>query len=321
MAQTENIEKQRLINFMRHTSMEVTPKGVQQIGDLNAFLRPGSTVYVTALPGSDFSDTINAARYLNASGFKSVPHFSARAIKSKKQLEEDLDILTGEIGIKEGLLVGGGSDTVIGEFASSIEVLRTGLFEKYGFKKLGLAGHPEGCPDVSLEDCLLAIDDKNAYAKNTDMDLYLATQFVFEARPVLDWERAIRERGNVLPIHVGIPGIATIKTLLRHAEHCGVGPSVRFLKRNPANVIRLALADTFFGRFVNAPSSNPSELIRNLVRGIYSDSGCLIERCHLYPLGGLAKSAIWLDSVRVGDFSLNQRGFDLYPIAGKKPQA
>ena len=313
MTQTENIEKQRVIDFMCHTSLEVTPRGAKQISALNEVLRRGCTVYVTALPGADFGDTIDTVRHLNESGYKPVPHFAARSIKSKKQLEKDLDVLAGEIGIREGLLIGGGVDKVAGEFASSIEVLRTGLFEKYGFEKLGLAGHPEGSPDISKEDCLLAIDEKNSYAKNTDMNLYLATQFVFEARPVLDWERTIRDRGNLLPVYVGIPGIATIKTLLKHAEHCGVGPSVRFLKRNPGNLIRLALADTVLGRFVNAPSSNPSELLRNLVEGIHSDSNCLIERCHLYPLGGLARSASWLDSVREGYFSFNKRGFDLLP--------
>ena len=212
------------------------------------------------------------------------------------------------MGITEGLLIGGGVDKPLGEFSASIEVLRTGLFEKYGFTKLGLAGHPEGSPDIPEADCALAIQQKNNYAHDTDMSLYLATQFVFEAAPILAWEKKIRQQGNVLPVYAGIPGLATIKTLLRHAQHCGVGPSMRMLTRNPMNMLRLTLKDSFLGQYVNAPSSEPSELLRDLMAGIHADPDCLIQQCHLYPLGGLKKSAAWMYKIQDGEFEFTGKG-------------
>jgi methylenetetrahydrofolate reductase (NADPH) len=188
-------------------------------------------------------------------------------------------------------------------------VLQTGLFEKYGMQKMGLAGHPEGSPDISPADCALAIQQKNDYAKQTDMQLYLATQFAFEAAPIFAWERSIRAAGNQLPVHIGVPGLATIKTLMRHAAHCGVGASVRFLTRNPVNMLKLSLKDSFLGKYVNAPSSEPSELVRDLVVGMAADPECLIEQCHLYPLGGLKKSAQWMYKVQDGRFTINSKGF------------
>ena len=309
MTTHSNNEKQQIIDFMQRTTVEVTPGGAVKVADFREFLRPGCTVYVTFLPGSDFTDTVATVRRLKDEGFNPVPHFAARSIPSATFLENNLASLQGETGVTEGLLIGGGVTIPVGEFSASIEVLRTGLFEKYGMKKMGLAGHPEGSPDISPADCALAIEEKNAYAKQSSMHMYLATQFAFEAAPILAWEKQIRAAGNQLPVHIGIPGIATIKTLMRHAAHCGVGASVRFLTRNPVNMIKLSLKGSILGRFVNAPSSEPSQLVRDLVTGIQNDPDCLIEQGHLYPLGGLAKSAAWMYKVQDGAFELNHQGF------------
>ena len=308
MPLSTNQEKQALIDLMGKTTLEVTPSGAAKVSDFSQILRAGCTVYVTFLPGSDFSDTMVTVRRLKSEGYNPVPHFAARSIPSAQMLEESLAALQRE-GIIEGLLIGGGVDKPVGEFNASIDVLRTGLFEKYGFTKLGLAGHPEGSPDISDADCALAIQQKNDYAKESAMSLYLATQFVFEAAPVLAWEKKIREQGNMLPVYVGIPGIATIKTLMRHAQHCGVGPSMRFLTRNPLDMIKLGLKDSVLGKFANAPSSEPSELLRDLIEGINADPDCLIQQCHLYPLGGLKKSAEWMYKIQDGHFEISGKGF------------
>ena len=301
-------EKQSLINMMRQTTLEVTPGGAAKVADFSSMVRSGCTIYVTFLPGSDFADTLTTVRRLKSEGYNPVPHFAARSIVSATVLEKNLAALQGEMGITEGLLIGGGVDKPLGEFGSSIEVLRTGLFEKYGFTKLGLAGHPEGSPDIPEADCAAAIQEKNNYARDSDMRLYLATQFVFEAAPILAWEKRIRQQGNTLPVYVGIPGLATIKTLLRHAQHCGVGPSMRMLTRNPMDMLKLTLKDSFLGQYVNAPSSEPSELLRDLIRGIHADPDCLIQQCHLYPLGGLKKSAAWMYKIQDGEFEFAGKG-------------
>ena len=308
MPLSTNQEKQALIDLMGKTTLEVTPGGAAKVSDFSQILRAGCTVYVTFLQGSDFGDTMATVRRLKSEGYNPVPHFAARSIPSAQMLEESLAALQSE-GITEGLLIGGGVDKPVGEFHASIDVLRAGLFEKYGFTKLGLAGHPEGSPDISDADCALAIQQKNDYAKESAMSLYLATQFVFEAAPVLAWEKKIREQGNMLPVYVGIPGIATIKTLMRHAQHCGVGPSMRFLTRNPLDMIKLGLKDSVLGKLVNAPSSEPSELLRDLIEGINADPDCLIQQCHLYPLGGLKKSAEWMYKIQDGHFEISEKGF------------
>ena len=297
--------------LMQETSVEVTPPGAAKIQDFAEILRPGCKVYVTFLPGSDFADTIETVRRLQEDGYHPVPHFAARSLVSAKLFERYLAVLKGELGITEGLLVGGGVDKPLGDFGSSIEVLRTGLFEKYGFTSLGLAGHPEGSPDIPAADCAQAIREKNEYARETDMTLYLATQFVFEASPLLAWEKNIRSRGNRLPICVGVPGLATIKTLLGYAKQCGVGPSMRFLTRRPIDLLRLSLKGSALGNYFSAPQSEPSQLLCDLSSAISADPECLIRRCHIYPLGGLKKTAEWMYNVMDGNFVFHGRGFKI----------
>ena len=92
-------------------------------------------------------------------------------------------------------------------------------------RKVGVAGHPEGSPDISKDKLANAIRDKNNWAKNSDMEAYITTQFCFEVPSIITWEKNIRRDGNKLPIHIGIPGPATLNTLIKFATMSGIGPS------------------------------------------------------------------------------------------------
>lgn len=293
-------DTQNILKFLENTSVEVTPGGAKKIEDFRQILRPGTTVFVTFLPGSDFADTLATVKRLFAEGMKPVPHFAARSIPSKAFFEENLKIMQAECQIDEALLIGGGVDNPVGEFTSSMEVLRTDLFQKYGIKKLGVAGHPEGSPDIPPAEVTKALLEKNAYAKEHGIDMYITTQFCFEAEPIIEWDKRIQAEGNTLPIHIGLPGLATIKTLLAHATACGIGPSMRVITRQAANIAKLMT------------TRMPDKITRDLANYQANDPNCGITQVHLYPLGGMAKSAKWLYAVMDGNFRLNDEGgFDL----------
>ncbi|WP_421883909.1 methylenetetrahydrofolate reductase [Pacificispira sp.] len=289
-------EVDQIIDFMSTTTLEVTPGGAAKIEDFREVLRDNQIVYVTFLPGSDFRDTVTTVKKLKDQGMRPVPHFAARSIPSKAFFEENLKMLTAETGVEEALLIGGGVDNPVGEFTESMQILRLGLFEKYGIKSLGVAGHPEGSPDIPEAEVVRAMLDKNAYAKQSPMHFYIATQFCFEAEPLIAWDRKIRAEGNELPIHIGIPGLATIKTLMKHAQACGIGNSMRFIAKQARNVAKLMSV------------SEPDKLIRDLAVYKATDPSCGIVQSHLYPLGGLKKSAAWLYAVQDGKFELNKKG-------------
>jgi methylenetetrahydrofolate reductase (NADPH) len=131
--------------------------------------------------------------------------------------------------------------------------------------------------------------------------MYVVTQFCFEAEPIIKWDKLIQAEGNRLPVHIGIPGLATLKTLLAHASACGIGPSMRFLSRQAMNVAKLLTV------------SAPDALVAELAAYRANDPACGIHGVHLYPLGGLKKSAHWGYAVADGNFTLDRdgRGFSV----------
>ena len=286
-------DKQNILKFLGNTSVEITPGGAKKVEDFRDILRPGTNVFVTFLPGSDIKDTVECVKRLSAEGMNPVPHFAARSIPSKVFFEETLKVLQAEAQVDEALLIGGGVDNPVGDFASSMEVLRTDLFQQYGITKLGVAGHPEGSPDIPPANVTAALLEKNVYAKEHGIEMYITTQFCFESEPIIEWDKRIRAEGNELPIHIGIPGLATIKTLMGHAKACGIGPSIRVLTRQAANIAKLMT------------TRMPDKITRQLARYQAEDADCGITQCHLYPLGGMKKSAAWMYAVMDGDFELN----------------
>ena len=288
--------KQQVMDLVDGFSIETTPGSAAKILDYREHLRPGTTVAVTFLPGSDFADTVATAKRLKAEGFDPAPHVAARSISGKRDLEEYLKRLQGEAGVTQAVALAGAVDQPLGDFENSMQLLETGLFDKYGITRIGVAGHPEGNLDISDEDLKAALDWKNAFAARSDAQVYIATQFCFQAAPIIAWDQAIRAEGNVLPIHIGMPGLATLKTLINHSKACGIGPSMRFLTRQARNVAKLMTVST------------PDRLLLDLAHYQASDPDCGIRKIHVYPLGGLKKSAQWTYAVADGDFAVRPDG-------------
>ena len=131
----------------------------------------------------------------------------ARIIKDNKVLEDWINRYS-EIGVNEALLLAGGVDRPLGNLSNSMELLSTGLFEKYGFERLHVAGHPEGNKDIDPNGSDINVMDalkwKQDYSKDTNAKIAIATQFLFESKPVIDWANKILSSGITLPINVGI---------------------------------------------------------------------------------------------------------------------
>ena len=291
---------QTIQNAATDWSIEVTPTGATKIESFRDCLAPGTTVNVTFLPGTDPSDTIAVAERLHNDGMRPVPHLAARSLRNADQLDELLSAFTSRCGVEEVLCIGGGVDNPVGDFAATIEVLESGLIQKHGIRHIGVAGHPEGSPDISDEEIATALAAKNELAARDGLELYIETQFCFEADIVLDWERRVREAGNRLPIRIGIPGPATIKTLFRFAQISGIGPSMRFVAKQAKNVAKLMTVQS------------PHLLIAGLAEGMAADKDCLIRHFHYYPFGGFARTAAYAGAIAEGRIDLLPKGgFDV----------
>jgi len=288
--------KQQIVDFLDGFTIETTPGSAAKIPDYRDHLAQGTTVSVTFLPGSDFADTITTVKRLRAEGMEPAPHFAARSIPGRAELEDYLKAVTGEAGVTQVVALAGGVSHPLGPFESSMALLETGLFDKHGITTIGVAGHPEGSPDISDRALAEALAWKSEFAQRSDASLYIATQFCFQAAPLIAWDKALRESGNDLPIHIGVPGLATLKTLINHARACGVGPSMRVLTRQARNIAKLLTV------------SAPDRLVLELAHYRATDPSCGIVKPHFYPLGGLRRSAAWANAVAAGAFTIKGDG-------------
>lgn len=289
-------ESADIVRFMTGFSVETTPNAAAKIADFRHVLRQNTPVYVTFLPGSDYKDSVAAAVRLRKEGFEPVPHVVARSIASVAQFQDYMERVVGEAGVNHVLTIAGGVDKPVGPYSDSMQLLGSGLFDKLDITSIGVAGHPEGSPDISDEAIRDALKRKNTFAERSDADFYILTQFCFEAGPIIAWDRMLNAEGNKLPIRIGVPGIAKLSTLIKYAVACGVGNSVRFLKRQGTGVRSLLRHQT------------PDKLVRDLAAYAAKDPACGIVGVHMYPLGGLAKTALWSYAVVDGAFTLDDDG-------------
>ena len=119
-------------------SIEVTPTGATKIESFAEALPEGTTVNVTFLPGTDPLDTIAVAHRLADEGMNAVPHIASRSLTDKAQLDDLVSRMTGEADVSEVLVIGGGVDRPVGTFDSSMQVLETGILQKYGISTICL---------------------------------------------------------------------------------------------------------------------------------------------------------------------------------------
>lgn len=266
-------------------SIEVTPERILRGPALDALLPGGSPVYVPYLPHARFADTVDACRRLIADGLVPVPHFPARTVASRGQMNERLGALR-DIGTDRLLLIAGDAPRVAGPFRSTLDVLESGLLLEHGMRSFGVAGHPEGHPQAGLAELDRALRLKQEYAANTGSDLWIVTQFAFSSGRILDWLRRLALSGNRLPIRIGIPGPARLRTLIAYAAHCGVSASARVLRRQPSAARLL----TYW---------TPDGLLRDLAYHRGPDP--LFDGIHLFPFGGVGHSSRWLRELAADD--------------------
>ncbi len=291
--------KEQITSFVKDFSIEITPKEALKIERFSDFLETYTRVYVTSLPGADFSDTLRTCKRLAKEGMIPVPHFTARGFKNNRDLELALATAYEEAGVNQVLAIAGADKYPAGEFLDTISMLETGLFEKYGIQSIGIAGHPEGCPDIEKSSLREHGYKKIRFSEVTDINMYMVTQFVFEAQPMIDWIDRIRDEGNTLPLMVGIPGIASLKSLIGHAKACGVGASKTILMQQAKNIHKLLTLQ------------EPNKLIRELAVYSANSPEANIAGCHLYPLGGFKPTAQWSRALVQGEIELNSDAFHI----------
>ena len=271
--------------FLEGFSIEVMPRTAAKIDSFAEILPAGTRVYVAHIEGTPIDEMVSTAKRLAEEGFPVMPHFPARGIASKAELSEWIAMYRGEAGVDQALLLAGGYDAPTGDFDNSMELMESGLFAD--FKRIHVGGHPEGNkdidPDGSTSNVSAALQWKQAFSENTDAEMAIATQFLFEADAAIEWADRLKAEGITMPVHIGIAGPAKLQTMIKFAMACGVGPSLRVLQRRAMDVAKLLMP------------FEPTEILTDLAKHKAANPDLNIAQVHFFPLGGIKKTAEFVD--------------------------
>lgn len=280
-----SVDNSALEDFLKGYSIEVMPRTAEKIDDFRDLLPAGTRVYIAHIEGTPIEDMVATAARLRDEGFDPMPHLPARIIKDAATLEDWVNRYQSDAGVDQALLLAGGVAAPHGDFHCSMQLLETGIFDRAGFKRLHVAGHPEGNrdidPDGSDKNVLQALHWKQKFNETTDAEMALATQFCFEAKPVIAWADALRDAGVTLPVHIGVAGPAKLQTLIKFAMACGVGASLRVLQKRALDVTKLVLP------------YEPTEFLTELAQHKAANPDFNITQVHFFPLGGIKSNATW----------------------------
>ncbi len=271
--------------FLKDFSIEVMPRTAAKIESFKELLPQNTRIYIAHIEGTPIHEMVDTAKRLSQEGYNVMPHFPARIIENKKVLIDWINRYKNEAGVKDALLLAGGVNHPYGDFHSSMDLLDSGEFDKAGFTNLHVAGHPEGNMDIDQDGSTKNVDSaiswKQEFSKRTNAKMAMATQFCFESGPVIEWADRMASIGVDIPIHIGVAGPAKLQTMIKFSMACGVGASLRVLKRRAKDVTKLLLPfkpDQFLTELAEHKSLNPDFLITNV---------------HFFPLGGIKTNANW----------------------------
>jgi methylenetetrahydrofolate reductase (NADPH) len=271
--------------FLDGYSIEVTPNAAAKIDNFSDVLPKNTRIYIAHIAGTSIKDMVKTAKRITDEGFVPMPHFPARIIENENVLSEWINQYANEANVEEALVIAGGTNRPYGNFDSSIQLIETGIFDKANFKRIHVAGHPEGNKDIDIDKSNKNVNEalswKNEFAKRTDAKIAIATQFCFDSNTVIKWANDIHAMGIDLPIHIGIAGPAKLQTLLRYSIECGVGASIKILQKRALDLTKLLMP------------YEPTTIISELAEYKENHNDFNIEQVHFFPLGGTKTTAKW----------------------------
>ena len=194
----------RQSELLNNYSIEMTAKDVSHLEQAADVIPKGTKIPVTFLPGETFEMRIAAARRVKELGFLPIPHISARRLSSQEELEGYLAGLQREVGTDHAFVVAGDPPQPMGPYEDALSIIRSGLLAKYGIRRVGISGYPEGHPEIGNEKLWNAMREKQIAIQERGHDFAVVTQFSFDAEPVLTWLEEVRKSGIEATVRVGV---------------------------------------------------------------------------------------------------------------------
>lgn len=262
-------------------SLEITAKDVDRLRDAVPGIPPETPIAVTFLPGETLEARLAAARAVRELGFEPMPHFSARRLVSEEELSIMIERMVEEADVKRCFAIAGDPPRPEGPYAETADLIETGLFEANGIIAIGIAGHPQGHPNMTEDECWAVLEKKCAMIDERGMVPLIVTQFGFDPEAFMNWLVELRRRGIDAPVRIGVPGPTNITSLLKFAARCGVEASASVMSKYGVSL----------GKLIGV--AGPDKMVDAFATGL-NDAHHPV-RLHFYPFGGLKRTVEWID--------------------------
>jgi methylenetetrahydrofolate reductase (NADPH) len=248
-------------------------------------LPAGTPVYVNHLPRHTLDDSLASLVAVRAAGLEPVPHISARRVASRAELETFLKRAVAEASVAKALIIGGDESTARGPYTDAAALLREGLLAASGLREVGIAGYPEGHPRIDRTALERAFEEKLALASKQGLGAYVVTQFSFAPARVIEYCSGLARSFPQVPVYVGVAGPTEPMSLLRFAQRCGVSASLRALRAQGLDAVRLVT------------HTDPGEQLAAVARYCAAHRDCNVVGVHVFSFGGVAAAARWMNGV------------------------
>ncbi|MDL4454933.1 hypothetical protein QRZ34_28475 [Klebsiella michiganensis] len=205
--------------------IEIAPQQIDEFYLIADKLTPGSRVSLAYHSKASLAEHVRAARRLNELGFRPWPHIAARHLRSVKELDDFLNALVTKSNIDRCVIIAGHIPHPEGPFSDSLDVINSGLLQKYKLKEIAVAGHPSGHLNLS-PSCLSTLLHQKIHAiTRAGMNASIITQYELEAAATLSWIEDLRKQGIDAPVYIGMLGPAEAEILARIVKSCDSFPS------------------------------------------------------------------------------------------------
>jgi methylenetetrahydrofolate reductase (NADPH) len=179
---------------------------------------------VTCSPRQGPDESVACGRRLAALGHTVTVHVAARLVRDRAHVDRLLGAMA-EGGIEDVFLIGGDAARPAGPYAAAGDLLPVLREHPDAPRTVGIAGYPEGHPNIDSEALAGALAAKAPLAD------YVTTQMCFHPDAILAWSEDIRRRGVTLPVLIGAPGAVDRVRLVKMALRLGIGASLGFLRK------------------------------------------------------------------------------------------
>lgn len=257
-------------------SVEVLSADLNNIGEWREYLDADSRIFIPHFRNGKTESGVRTAGKLLDGGMTPTAHVAARNVKDEYELERIIAGYSG-VGVREFLLLGGGDNPPAGKFDSVMQMLETGILQRYGAKRVGFAGHPEGHPEQPREIMQQALLDKLEYAAAHNLEAFITTQFCFAVTPYFEFLDWLKARGIKAPVRLGLAGRVSSKKLLKFAVMSGIGRSLGFFRRQ-------------FGKTVGIVNFSPEGMMAEIAGRLAVRQYDFPVHLHFYPFGAVRET-------------------------------